>query len=86
LFHTSQFSLMCLINFGVFQHSPSENQTSKFVSEELFLSSPSSTQRVEDSDSLKDKAEQPSPVSVLEQNFIESNVNQHGRISYQGYY
>ena len=46
LFYTSQFSLMCLINFGLFQHSPSENQPSKFVPEEFSLSSPSSLQNL----------------------------------------
>ena len=83
LFYTSQSSLICLINFGIFQHSPSENQPAKFVPGEFSLSSPSSLQRVEDSENLKDQVEQPSPVSVLEQNFIESNISQPGRLSYQ---
>ena len=74
---------MCLINFDIFQHSPSENQPAKFVPGEFSLSSPSSLQRVEDSENLKDQVEQPSPVSVLEQNFIESNISQPGRLSYQ---
>ena len=45
-FYTSQSSLMCLINFGLFQHSPFENQPSKFVPGEFSLSSPSSLQNL----------------------------------------
>ncbi|BFG31737.1 hypothetical protein CerSpe_180110 [Prunus speciosa] len=41
-------------------------------SPDVFQSSPSSIQRVEDSDCIEDKGEQPSPVSVLEQFFVDA--------------
>lgn len=77
-----------MLNCVLFQHSSLENKPSQFILE-VSSSSPSGVQRFADSTSLKDKAEQSGPVSVLEQVFTEDvtsperNIHQPGRLSYQ---
>lgn len=64
--------LRCLVtDLEIFLDSPFEDQPLT-SSPDVFQSSPSSIQRVEDSDGIEDKGEQPSPVSVLEQFFVDA--------------
>lgn len=80
-------TLGSVTNFGLFQDSHLGNDAS-VPSVDVCSSSPSSIQSVEDSDSLKDKPEQQSPLSVLEQFFTEdvvspaSTISEHGKFSY----
>ncbi|XVF13113.1 hypothetical protein REPUB_Repub08aG0180100 [Reevesia pubescens] len=60
--------------------SPSGDQTSSSTID-VYSSSPSRIQRAEDSDSLIDRAEQPSPISVLEQFFVEDNTSSPSSVS-----
>ncbi|XWS49956.1 hypothetical protein CRYUN_Cryun12cG0047000 [Craigia yunnanensis] len=60
--------------------SPSGDQTSS-SSIDVYSSSPSRIQRAEDSDSMIDRAEQPSPISVLEQFFVEDNTSSPSTVS-----
>jgi hypothetical protein len=91
IFHLFPFVLLFLVlinvlNCVLFQHSSSDNKPLKFISE-VSSSNPSGVQRVADSISLKDKAEQ--SVSALEQVFTEDvtsperNIHKPGRLSYQ---
>ncbi|KAG4171746.1 hypothetical protein ERO13_A12G229800v2 [Gossypium hirsutum] len=61
-------------------NSPSGDRTSPW-SIDVYSSSPSSIQRTENSDSAGDREEQPSPVSVLEQFFVEESVNSPSTVS-----
>nr|KJB52116.1 hypothetical protein B456_008G247100 [Gossypium raimondii] len=61
-------------------NSPSGDRTSSW-SIDVYSSSPSSIQRAENSDSTGDREEQPSPVSVLEQFFVEESVNSPSTVS-----
>lgn len=63
LFNTPYYIVSC------HQDSPEENQTSP--SPTGYYSSPLSIHRVENFDRIKDRVEQPSPVSVLEEFFVE---------------
>ncbi|KAK6263124.1 hypothetical protein QUC31_008940 [Theobroma cacao] len=60
--------------------SPLGDQTSS-SSVDVYSSSPFHIQRAEDSDSMTDRAEQPSPISVLEQFFVEDNTSSPSTIS-----
>ncbi|XVF10588.1 hypothetical protein REPUB_Repub07fG0195300 [Reevesia pubescens] len=60
--------------------SPSGDQTSS-SSLEVYSSSSLRIQRAEDSDIMIDGAEQPSPISVLEQFFIEDNTSSPSTVS-----
>jgi len=57
----------------LFQDSSADNQMSPSSTSD-YLSSPSTIQRVEDLDKAKERAEQPSPVSVLEHFFMEDMI------------
>ncbi|OMO79544.1 hypothetical protein CCACVL1_13600 [Corchorus capsularis] len=48
---------------------------------DVYSSSPSHIQRIEDSDSMTDGAEQPSPISVLEHFFVEDNTSSPSTVS-----
>ncbi|GMJ00326.1 hypothetical protein HRI_003701800 [Hibiscus trionum] len=61
-------------------NSPSADQTS-CSSIEIYSSSPPFIQRAEISDSMSDREEQPSPISVLEQVFVEENTSSPSTIS-----
>ncbi|XP_039051939.1 uncharacterized protein LOC120193523 isoform X1 [Hibiscus syriacus] len=61
-------------------NSPSADQTS-FYSIDVYSSSPPFIQRAEISDSMSDREEQPSPISVLEQVFVEENTSSPSTIS-----
>ncbi|XVE64830.1 hypothetical protein DITRI_Ditri07aG0133300 [Diplodiscus trichospermus] len=59
---------------------PSGDQTSSsFI--DVYSSSPLRVQRAEDSDGMIDRAEQPSPISVLDQFFVEDNTSSPGTVS-----
>ncbi|XP_039022794.1 uncharacterized protein LOC120155306 [Hibiscus syriacus] len=55
-------------------NSPSRDQTS-FSSTDVYSSSPPFIQRAKISDSMSDREGQPSPISVLEQVFVEENTS-----------
>ncbi|XP_021295094.1 uncharacterized protein LOC110424739 isoform X2 [Herrania umbratica] len=63
--------------------SPLGDQTSS-SSVDVYSSSPLHIQRAEDFDSMTDRTEQPSPISVLEQFFVEDNTSSPSTISLAG--
>lgn len=81
-------ALFFATDFGLLQDFPMESLTSP-SSEDAYFSSPLSMKKLEESNGMKDKAEHASPVSVLDQFFVEdipsplSTISQSGRLSSQ---
>ncbi|XVF52914.1 hypothetical protein PTKIN_Ptkin05aG0056400 [Pterospermum kingtungense] len=65
---------------GLILDSPLGDQTSS-SSIDVYSSSPLHTQRAEESDSMIDRAERPSPMSVLEQFSVEDNTSSPSTVS-----